>query len=304
MASPAATMFKIGRAKLAESPWRRASVRTVNAGNMSEKQALPDELHVTLAELAAPETWKRFTQAGVLQVTDFLPADTVASMAAAYADIYAAMVADQQFTTVGDERRKTPVPIAGPFCAPDLLAPPPLDAFLRQMLGDSYLLDSFTCVAALPGAPAQHVHKDFQLFGQPVDHFTPSYALHVFLPLVPLNEENGTTRFWLHSHRSPDAHNDASEGAGVYPQVPLGSAVLADYRVVHHGTANRSANTRPLLSLAYVRDWFVDSRNYPGVRPLVIGEAEWEAMDETLRLRLSRARPDRNLRLANYGSAY
>ena len=45
--------------------------------------------------------------------------------------------------------------------------------------------------------------------------------------------------------------------------VLAGAAIIFDYRVLHRGTANISAGTRPLLCLVFTRKWFVDGYNYP-----------------------------------------
>ena len=51
--------------------------------------------------------------------------------------------------------------------------------------------------------------------------------------------------------------------SGVGPCVDAGGAVLFDYRTVHRGTANRSAEDRPLLYLTFARPWFSDTVNFP-----------------------------------------
>ena len=53
--------------------------------------------------------------------------------------------------------------------------------------------------------------------------------------------------------------------AGCVPIRPLlneGSCLMYDYRVLHRGTANRSAETRRMLYLLYTKPWFTDTINF------------------------------------------
>jgi len=46
-------------------------------------------------------------------------------------------------------------------------------------------------------------------------------------------------------------------------QVPAGSVVLFDYRVLHRGRAHAGAEPRPVLYFTYARRWFSDNLNFP-----------------------------------------
>ena len=53
-------------------------------------------------------------------------------------------------------------------------------------------------------------------------------------------------------------------GAPAVLDAKAGDALLFDYRLFHHGGANRSAAVRPILYLVYARSWFEDTHNFPG----------------------------------------
>jgi hypothetical protein len=48
----------------------------------------------------------------------------------------------------------------------------------------------------------------------------------------------------------------------LHPFIEMGGAYFMDYRLLHHGTANRGAAARPILYLVYSRSWWIDSGNY------------------------------------------
>ncbi|MEP5152805.1 phytanoyl-CoA dioxygenase family protein, partial [Planktotalea sp.] len=155
----------------------------------------------------------------------------------------------------------------------------PLTSFCDATLGQDHIINCFTCVISKPGATQQHTHTDFSgLFGTPLDMFAPSYAINLFIPLVPLNDINGTTQMWPGTHKKPLASPE--EHDGILPNVPLGSAVLMDYRVQHRGTANLSDEMRPILTIAYSRRWFIDTSNFATVAPLDLSQEQFETMDD------------------------
>ncbi|CAO1652495.1 phytanoyl-CoA dioxygenase family protein [Parasphingorhabdus sp. NYA22] len=260
------------------------------AGAKNLKNRLPEELHFDRSALGTPEAVKRFEQAGCLQIANFLPEAKIAALAKDAAAILGRPVAGSQSIQVGTKRQMISVPIDGAFNDGELYAPQELDEFFSLTLGDRYLLSCFTCVAAKPGAPNQHLHQDYAgLFDSAIDGFSPSFAINLFVPLVSLNGVNGTTRIWPYSHRKPDRGGEANKDDWFDPQLEPGSALLLDYRVLHGGTANLSPQIRPILCLAYSRDWFLDSKNFQDVNPLQVDADVLEKMEPRYRRLFKRA---------------
>jgi len=256
---------------------------------------MPDELCVDRSALGTSEAAKRFEQAGCLQISNFLPEAKIAALARAVADLLDRPGSESHSLQVGTRRQMISVPVGGVFNDASLYAPQELNAFFLQALGERFLLNCFTCVAAKPDAPDQHLHQDFAgLFDSAIDGFAPSFAINLFVPLVPLNAVHGTTRIWPRSHRKVDHGTGASKDDWVDPQLDLGSALLLDYRVLHGGTANVSSRTRPILCLAYSRDWFLDMRNFHAVNPLQVEPGLLDAMEPHHRRLFKRAELYRN----------
>ncbi len=188
---------------------------------------------------------------------------------------------------LGDKRYMLTVDIDETFGDPGLLGAPMVLPIIRKILGDDCVLGAFTAVISLPGSRDQRLHKDHPaLFPETQWHFgLPCFATQIIIPLVPLNEFTGTTRFYKGSHLLPTEQAEA--GGSQDPVVPLGSCLLTDYRCAHRGLGNRSDTVRPILTLIFNRPWFRDFKNYAQQPPLRITEAAYERMPEDLRALVS-----------------
>lgn len=163
------------------------------------------------------------------------------------------------YLRVGNERVMLSVKLQGSFLNPQVYANPLLLAVLQQLLGADIVIDSFTCVLAMPGAAEQHLHRDHGgLFPAQIELESnlPPYAVTMVAPLVDLTPETGTTRLFPGTHRGGEQH------ASQLPYTDRGNCFLFDYRLLHQGTANQSDIARPVLYVTYARPWFIDVGNF------------------------------------------
>jgi hypothetical protein len=163
------------------------------------------------------------------------------------------------YIRVGAARVMLSVKLQGPLLSPEIYGHPLLLTVLRQLLGENLVIDSFTCVLAMPGAADQEVHRDRDsLFpAQPdVEAHLPPYAVTVVTPLMDLTPATGTTELF------PGTHHGGEANGSELPYVDRGGCFLFDYRLLHHGTANKSDYVRPVLYVSYARPWFTDVRNF------------------------------------------
>lgn len=190
---------------------------------------------------------------------------------------------------VGDKRLMITVNLEPPFDAPGLFANPWLLPILGAALDEDFMVGAFGVVCSLPEAPTQHRHSDggilFPRAG--VDSLLPSTAITVAIPLLEMNEINGTTTLWPGSHRHANGGMDAE---AIEPVVREGSLVLWDFRL-NSGTPNRSGVVRPLLYLTYCRPWWVDHGNFrkKTLTPLRARKASLSELSEQHRRLLARA---------------
>ena len=125
----------------------------------------------------------------------------------------------------------------------------------------------------------------------------PAHSLVVFLPLCDLNEENGPTASLPGLHQrwtsdaleaEADAPGSSTAGAPAIMDVHAGDAIIFDYRILHRGLANTSAEDRPLAYFTYGRSWFRDATNYsstsilptPPSPPTASGPLDAESYEE------------------------
>jgi ectoine hydroxylase-related dioxygenase (phytanoyl-CoA dioxygenase family) len=174
---------------------------------------------------------------------------------------------------VGHRRYMMAVELAGGFADCEVYANRIIVAVARRLLGADAILESYGAVVSLSGAKQQHLHRDgLQLFDAQLSPLLPCHALTLAMPLVDMNQTNGSTALWPGSHRWRVRDENV---APVAPEIPAGSCMLWDFRLYHAGAANRSADHRPMLYATYARRWYCDPANFSkkGQRRLVCGEA-------------------------------
>jgi ectoine hydroxylase-related dioxygenase (phytanoyl-CoA dioxygenase family) len=202
---------------------------------------------------------------------------------------------------VGDRRLMITVDLDPPFDRRELIANPWLLSVLRAAFEDDVVLAAYGVVCSLPAAPRQHIHIDgSDLFPQAaINRVLPIVAVTVAIPLLEMNEINGTTALWPRTHRDSvlarriDGQRVSEEGAlteiGEEPLLREGSCAIWDYRLLHSGTPNQSTEPRPLLYMTYCRAWFLDHKNYRQQAPVRVPKRFLMDLPEDLRRLLARA---------------
>ena len=156
------------------------------------------------------------------------------------------------------------------FQEPSGIEDQPWHPVLKKLLGDDLKPILQGMVVALPEAQEQSWHIDGDhLFPTSIPHLPP-HCINVFIPLVDVTEANGPTEFCPGSHPltngipkiySPDPEHLSRTGYSGKPikgTAPKGSAILFDYRVLHRGLPNLSAEPRPLMYISFAKHWFRD----------------------------------------------
>ncbi|MGQ0799783.1 MAG: phytanoyl-CoA dioxygenase family protein [Pseudomarimonas sp.] len=209
-----------------------------------------------------------FLRLGTLVLPSLVASETVEQLRASFFATYARYLAEQAHPDalrVGDRRYMITTDLVGPFADPAAFAPPVVLDLMRSLLTTECVIGSVGVVLSLPGAAAQHVHRDFaiELFpGSGLDPILPPYAITLVVPLVDVDPVIGTTLVWPGSHRQRRAQNDYAIDEAVWPRLKAGDGLLMDYRLVHGGSANHSSLPRPILYIVYCRPWFRDHVNY------------------------------------------
>lgn len=160
----------------------------------------------------------------------------------------------------GEGRFIAPVAIGPRLVELGLVQDPALEALLQGALGPSWVHEAFGMMMAHGGCPDQHVHRDTDpLFPETgVDPLLPPTVLTIAIPLVDIGDTNGRTAFYSGSHRT--GSRDGISPASI--DVPLGSALVWDFRTIHYGCANTSEEDRPLLYFTSCRPFWFDHKNF------------------------------------------
>jgi hypothetical protein len=185
-------------------------------------------------------------------------------------------------------RHTTPLVINGLLAKKKIFAPRPILQISEQLLSSDMVIESLGLLVSLPDAPNQGRHFDGLLYREgEFDRLLPPFALSISLPLVRLDEVSGTTAFWRRSHRSGKA-----DGAPDFaPVVPVGSAIVWDFRTIHSGRANHSGEPRPIIFSVHSRDWWMEPKTVTAsrYRKLQVARNVYEAFGERMKLLTSRA---------------
>lgn len=297
----------------------RADLGRVGAIETMQRQALAPEqmpvLHFTQSDMAEglvrPEMLalgtSLFETYGALQIDNAFPIETIHRLHEAFMERYSSYFHEADHPDalyLGDKRYMLTVRLEDPFSDPAVLGVPMVLPIIRNLLGDDCVLGAYTSVISLPGSKNQRLHKDHPaLFPDTQWHHTlPSFAIQIIIPLVPLNELTGTTRFFKGSHRV--SSDDMEELAAQDPIVPLGSCLLNDYRCAHQGLGNKSQEVRPILTLIFNRRWFRDYKNYGRQPPLRLTDDGYEQLPRDLKPLFSWWREERKHRLDRTQSGY
>jgi len=192
---------------------------------------------------------------------------------------------------VSEGRFYSALEISGSFARPEVLLPPGVEQVLCECLGPDFVFDSWGIINALPGAGEQHWHRDGGILfpSNPINAMLPPSAITLAIPLVEMNHETGTTGFSIKSHRA-NGHKDRPD---YQPIVPVGSAVLWDYRVFHKGMPNKSNTARPLIYATACRDWWHDTLNHESEDRLLVQGSVLDGLGVRLQKRLQRAKVSR-----------
>jgi hypothetical protein len=140
--------------------------------------------------------------------------------------------------------------------------------------------------------PSQFWHRDGpSLFEDQDDddhhHHHSHHATHcfnVFIPLVDVDEKNGTTEFVPGTHEDQRYNKVVADillnqpekyeaNAGIVrADLKAGSLIFFDVRVLHRGLSNQSTTERPMLYYTFGRDWFQEQHMFQKIESLVASE--------------------------------
>ena len=177
-----------------------------------------------------------------------------------------------------DKRPLHTVTMKASFNTPEYYANEKIVPILSELLGPDFIIGSVSGVLSFPGAPDQRLHRDSEPLYNNDDDYTvdaalPTHSVTMLIPLVDCNEKTGCTRVWPGSHLCSSLE-ETEAITPIDPEVNVGSVLLTDSRILHHGAKNQSSMHRPLLYITYHRHWFRDYWGYEQRPPIDISRSQ------------------------------
>lgn len=172
----------------------------------------------------------------------------------------------------GEGRFISPIVINRALIECGLFDDNPLHDLMVEVLGSRYAIEAFGMMMAGAGCPAQSMHRDGgTLFPEAgVDALLPPTALTVAIPLVEVDDDNAPTAVYCGTHRFTDVEGRQPD----IPPLKPGDMLVWDFRVLHHGCANRTEADRPLAYFTACRPFWIDHKNFLEGNRRLLAEAD------------------------------
>ena len=156
-------------------------------------------------------------------------------------------------------------PVAAPYVFADVVANPFAAQVARLAVGAPLQLTLLTGNTILPCTDAQQLHRDQGNLWKDADESHRPSNISVHVPLMDIDDRNGSTEVWPGTHRLahqgpvPTEQADLDARAAVAPpsQVvcPAGGVILRDARAWHRGMPNLTERTRLMLGMIFAARW-------------------------------------------------
>ncbi len=180
----------------------------------------------------------------------------------------------------GPNRHYLPMPFELPCFAPEFFFDPEILSIVRETLGRRFVADQWGCDVPVAGSEFQAFHVDYQrpLFEESPELILPPYFLAVSFSLADITSADGPIEIVPGTHRmSRTEATRATDGGELEPELVLlkkGDVLIRHPWALHRGTPSRSHIPRALLTIRYVRRWYIDDSREVSAIP----RAVWESL--------------------------
>ena len=176
---------------------------------------------------------------------------------------------DAPFNFVSGNVQQDPPPFP-PYLFRDVLVNEMVIAVTKEILGRGMKNAFYSGNTNLPGSSEQPVHTDSGNLWANLDHPHPAYAFVVNIPVVSMDEVNGSPEIWPGTHLDKTIHIHMESikipqelldqrrliCPPLQPKVYLGSVLIRDIRLWHRGMKNHSDQPRPMIALIHHPYWW------------------------------------------------
>src|SRR4030095_17002700 len=180
----------------------------------------------------------------------------------------------------GPHRHFVAMPFEPPCFTPEFFFDEKVLNIVRGLTDDRVVADQWGCDVVLQGSDYQGIHVDYHrpLFSEVPDLSVPFYMLVVGFGLGPITLEDGPSEIAPGTHGIPrkEALRAVESGETEMQAVPLevGDVLIRHPWAIHRGSPNTTEMPRALVSIRYVRRWYID--NSRGV--CLVPRSVWESL--------------------------
>ncbi len=157
-----------------------------------------------------------------------------------------------------------------PFLFRDVLVNPFVIQATKSVLGAGLHNNFYSGNTNLPGSQPQPVHADYGQLWPNLQVAHPAFSYVINLPLIDVNEHNGSTEIWPGTHTDTTVtwqggdikvpadvlERRRAEVPPLQPKIRAGSALIRDMRLWHRGVTNHSEQIRPMIAMIHNVAWF------------------------------------------------
>lgn len=189
----------------------------------------------------------------------------------------------------GPHRHFMAMPFEPPCFAPEFFFDPGVMNIVRGIMDERVVADQWGCDVAVEGSTHQGVHVDYQrpLFPEAPELLLPTYMLVVSFGLADITPAHGPLAIAPGTHRMPreEALRSVRFAEIEMQPVPteLGDVLIRHPWALHQGTPNLSGTPRALVSIRYVRRWYVDHSREVNAVPRSVWQSLTTAQQSVMR---------------------
>lgn len=201
--------------------------------------------------------------------------------------------AHREAASRGPHRHFLPMPFARPCFAPEFFFDDEVLRIVRTAMDERVVADQWGCDAPVRGSAYQFAHADYQgpLFPELPDLTLPTYMLVVSFALVPVTLDNGPVEIASGTHRLPRKEALRAVESSEIPMRPvsleIGDVLIRHPWALHRGSPNLTDTPRPLVTIRYVRRWYVDDSRDVGSIPRTVWESLTKEQQSLMRFQIS-----------------
>lgn len=165
--------------------------------HLTDRERETKHLNAETLELAVEQVRAN----GYIVFENVIPEDKITRIRASFDPLFDEYIGRKGYN-VGTKRAQMHLPFMEPFMDEDVICSPVVVPLIDRLLGTDNRCTYFASDTPMPGSEYQNVHCDIMPLFPELAVSLPVFSLVVNIPLVDVNEENGSPRSLARGHAS------------------------------------------------------------------------------------------------------